>query len=76
MPTYKGFNIHVIVNKSTLGGYMAAVTLTAVETQTIPRTFDLPLDEDLPTEAEASNEAIQYGRDLVDGLLPWFDPGR
>ena len=75
MPTYKGFNIRVTVNKSTLGGYVATVTLAPIETQTT-RAFDLPLDEDLPTQAEALNEAIQYGRDLVDGLLPWFDAGQ
>jgi hypothetical protein len=36
--------------------------------------FHLPLHEQLATEDEALREAMQYGADLVDRLVPWFDP--
>ena len=68
---YKGFEIDASAIKLTSGGYGAAVKLRGHE---VERTFDLPLDEALISEDEALHEAIQYGRDLVDGLLPWFDP--
>ena len=68
---YKGFEIDASAIKLTSGGYGAAVKLRGGDAE---RTFDLPLDEALVSEDEALQEAIQYGRDLVDGLLPWFDP--
>ena len=68
---YKGFFISVSAIKLRSGGYGAAVRLRVEQSE---RTFEVPLDEDLLSEDEALHEALQYSRDLVDGLLPWFDP--
>jgi len=68
---YKGFWINVSAIKMGSGGYGAAVSLRVEQSE---RTFEVPLDEDLLSEDEALHEALQYGCDLVDGLLPWFDP--
>ena len=70
---YKGFAISVQVMSGRAGGYVGTVTLR--QDGNVPeRTFDLPLDEELATEEEALREGFQYGLDLVDGVLPWFDP--
>ena len=70
---YKGFDISVCAIKAHSGGYVASVTLKQLEPGKESK-FDLPLDEDLFSEGEALHEGMQYGFDLVDGLLPWFDP--
>jgi hypothetical protein len=56
------------------GGYVASVTLTREGSEVAEKTFDVPLAEDLYSEDEALREGMQYGIDLVDGLLAWFDP--
>ena len=71
---YRGFQIDVSTLRTTSGGYVASVTLTRQGADAARREFALPLDEDLLSEEEAKREAMQYGADLVDGLLPWFDP--
>jgi hypothetical protein len=71
---YRGFQIDVCTLRTTTGGYVASVTLTPAGADAARREFALPLDEDLSSEEEAKREAMQYGADLVDGLLPWFDP--
>ena len=68
---YKGFSINVSAIKFASGGYGAAVRLRVEPSE---RLFEVPLDEDLLSEDEALHEALQYAVDLVDGLLPWFDP--
>jgi hypothetical protein len=68
---YKGFVISATAVRMASGGYGAVVSLRVAD---IERTFDVPLDEDLFSEDEALQEALHYGRDLADGLLPWFDP--
>ena len=37
---------------------------------------DLPLYDRFTSEDEALQQALRYGADLVDGLLPTFDPQR
>ena len=72
---YKGFQINANATKSPRGGYVASVTLSRRSTDiTFENKFEVPLDEELPSEDEALHEAVQYGLDLIDGLLPWFDP--
>ena len=69
---YKGFQIVAQVIRGTRGGYGASVTL--IREDLTQRKFELPLDDDLCCEEEALSQGMQYGVDLVDGLLPWFDP--
>ena len=71
---YKGFQIDVHPRSASSFGFSATVTLTRHGADSFQREFPLLLDEDLPTEEEAAREGIQYGLDLIDGLLPWFDP--
>jgi hypothetical protein len=72
---YKGFRINADAAKSPLGGYVASVTLVRRDSScTAANKFDLPLDADLSTEHDALHQAMQYGLDLIDGLVPWFDP--
>ena len=71
---YRGFQIDVCTVRTKSGGYIASVKLTREGSDAARREFALPLDEDLLIEEEAKHEAMQYGVDLVDGLLPWFDP--
>jgi hypothetical protein len=68
---YQGFSINVSAIKMASGGYGAAVILRVESRE---RSFEVPLDEDLLSEDEAFQEALQYACDLIDGLLPWFDP--
>ena len=71
---YKSFAINVQVIQGLSGGYVGSVTLTHGGGHIRDRRFTLPLDEDLASEEDVLREALQYGVDLVDGLLPWFDP--
>ena len=70
---YKGYDICVRAIRARSGGYAASVTLKHPEPANETH-FELPLDEDLFSEGEALQEGMQYGVDLVDGLLPWFEP--
>jgi hypothetical protein len=56
------------------GSYQASVTLTPSDPLHVECKFSMPLCKGISTEDEVLHEAIHYGRDLVDGLLPWFDP--
>jgi hypothetical protein len=71
---YKGFQIDVFATQTRSGGYVASVTLTQQDADITERKFDLPLDEDLFSPEEVLREGMQYGCDLIDGLLPWFNP--
>ena len=72
---YKGFQISAAAAKSPLGGYVASVTLVRqASAHPASSKFDLPLEADLCSERDALHQAMQYGLDLVDGLVPWFDP--
>ncbi|HZN24865.1 MAG TPA: hypothetical protein VFB75_11605 [Burkholderiales bacterium] len=71
---YKGFQIEVCTVATSAGGYVATVRLTPQSGEAASREFQLPLDEDFASEEQATREAIQYGADLIDGLLPWFNP--
>jgi hypothetical protein len=72
---YKGFQVNAVAAKSPLGGYVASVTLARRDSSTAAANkFDLPLDAELYSELDALHQAMQYGLDLIDGLVPWFDP--
>jgi hypothetical protein len=71
---YMGFHIEVHPKKGRSYGFVATVTLTSRDAGNLRRDFPLLLDEDLATEEEAVREGFQYGIDLIDGLLPWFNP--
>jgi len=70
---YKGYDICVRAVRAHSGGYAASITLKH-QTPAKESEFELPLDEDLCSESEALQEGMRYGLDLVDGLLPWFNP--
>jgi hypothetical protein len=72
---YKGFQVNAAAAKSPLGGYVASVTLVRQHSaHPASNKFDLPLEADLCSENDALHQAMQYGLDLIDGLVPWFDP--
>jgi hypothetical protein len=71
---YKGFDLHGRATALLSGIYVASVTLSRRGPHARVRTFDVPLADELLTEQEAVGNAIQHGLDLVDGLLPCFDP--
>jgi len=71
---YKGFQISTRAIELPLGGYAASVTLKRHHPRIRESRFDLPLDAERSTKEEALREAMRYGKDLVDGLVPPFDP--
>jgi hypothetical protein len=69
----QGFQIVASVRKLAVGGYAASVALTRNAPVPTECSFDLPLYAKLATEDEALRQAMQYGADILDGLVPSID---
>lgn len=71
---YNGFGITAEAFPLPVGGFGACVTLSREGPVRMQSKFHLPIEEQLATAEEALREAMRYGADLVDGLVPSFDP--